>query len=227
MLGGIGGVFRIPLFFLTISFSSLPLSFFIVPLASWSLRARSGHTPLPLNEAIHQQWKHIIALFLFTLSCAVVELILGIAIALWCGLESIPVFGAALYLFFSWIPTVLTLLMGSWFFVYVMLLFPIGVALAQAESIENAGFWLELPRSLKIEWVIRLKLFFLGIIPSVIFYAASTTWTMKGLPQSVEFCASIFRMMAFSGIEAPLFLFLIHMTVEADRYVLWLSSRRI
>ena len=227
MLSGIGGLFRVPALLLTASFSVLPLAVVIVPIATWYLQTRAGHTHIPLDETLRHRWRHAVALFLCGLGCATFELVLGIAVAIWCGLEAVPVFGPTLYLFFSWIPTVITLLMGLFLALSWIVLLYVGTALAQTPTAEDKEFWRQLPTTLPIEWLIRLKLVLLGALPSIIWFWASTTWTMKGLPVSVEFCASLFRLLIFSAIEAPLFLFLIHMTVEADRYASWLSSRRV
>ena len=227
LLGGIGGVFRAPLFFLTSSFSLLPLALVIVPIASWCLSARSGTATLPLNEVVYHRWKQAVGFFLYALFIAVVELLLGIAVALWCGLEAIPLFGAAVYLFFSWVPAIITLIMGILLVLHVFVLVAAAASLAQSPSIDQKQMWAELPGILRQEWSLRVKCVFVGALPSIILYFASSTWIMKGLPQTLEFCSSIFRMAAFSAIEAPLFLFLIHMAVEADRYIHWLSSRRV
>ena len=227
VFGGICGVFRLPMFFLTASCAILPIALVIVPLASWCLSIRSGHEALPLHEAIRQRWKHSVALFLYAFCVAVGELLMGVFVAVWCGIEAIPVFGGAVYLFLSWVPTVITLLMGCILFLHVIVLFVVGTILAQTPTLERKGLLSEIFVLLCREWVIRGKLLFVGVVPSAILYGATTIWTMKGLPQGIEFSASIFRAAAFSVLEAPLFLFLIHMAVEADRYIQWLFSRRI
>jgi hypothetical protein len=227
LIAGIEGILRAPLFFLTASISLLPIALVIVPLATWYLGSRSGQTPFPFDETVRRRWKHSIALLLCAVGCVAVELVFGLCIAIWCGLEAIPLIGLPLYLVFSWIPTVLTLLMGLWFALACIIVLFIGASLAQTPSAETVEFWTQMPHALPIEWLIRFKLMLIGIIPSAIWYVACISWTMVGLPSSVEFCASLLRMLVFAAIEAPLFLFLIHMTVEADRYVTWLSSRRM
>jgi len=227
LLGSVGGVFRLPLFFLTASFAILPTVLVFVPLAVWSLTIRSGHEGISLHEVIRERWKHSVALFLYALCVAVVELLFGVAVAVWCGIEALPVLGSAVYVFFSWIPTVITLVMGIVLFLHSIILFVAATTLAQTPRLEQKGLLSEISMVLGHEWVLRLKFLILGVIPSLILYSATTMWTMKGLPQGVEFCASIFRAAAFSALEAPLFLFLIHMAVEADRYIQWLSSRRV
>lgn len=227
VLGGFGGVFRLPMVFLTAAFSLLPLSLVIVPLAAWCLGLRSGHEMVSLNDAIYQRWKQAAALFLFALAVAFVELLLGVFIAVWCGVEAIPIFGSAVYLFFSWLPTVLTLLMGIILVLHVFVLLAAGTMLAQIPSIEQKGLVAEIMGHLAEEWLLRFKILAIGMLPIVVLYGAATTWTMRGLPQGIEFAASIFRAAAFSVFAAPLFLLVIHMAVEADRYVQWLSSRRV
>lgn len=227
LLGGIGGVFRLPMVFLTASVSLLPVILIIVPLSSWCLSVRSGHEPLLLHEGLHQRWKHSAALFLYGLFVAVCELFLGVFVAVWCGIEAIPVFGPAVYLFFSWVPTVVTLLMGVLLFLHLIVCLSAGPMLAQTPTIEQKGLFATIPMLLRRDWVQRIKFLIVGSIPTIVLYCATTIWTMKGLPQGVEFCASIFRAAAFSILEAPLLLFLIHMAVEADRYIQWLASRRV
>jgi hypothetical protein len=226
-LGGITGVFHLPILFVSICLASLPLACIIVPLSSWCMSVRSGHPSLPFHAILRQRWRESVALLLFALCCSVLELLLGVAAALWCGIEAIPVFGTGVYLLFSWIPAIITLLMGVTLACYAITLFSIGTILSRASYIETTEFWAGLPKILAEEWAIRIKLFVVSAIPSIILYFATTTWTMKGLPQSAEFCASLFRVIVFSGLEAPLFMFLIHMAVETDRYIQWLSSRRI
>lgn len=227
LLGGIGGVFHLPLLIIAASFTLLPLSLVFVPLALSSLGARSGHEMLPFTETIKQQWKSSVALFLYAFAIAIVQLLLGVIVAVWCGIEAVPVLGTVVYLFFSWVPTVLTLLMGIAFVIHIILLLTLAPYLAENPSIELRKVASELRSILTREWLLRIKLLCIGIIPSAIFYSVCAVWTMKGLPQSIEFCASIFRVAAFSIIEAPLFMFLVHMAVEADRYTQWLSSRRV
>ncbi len=226
VLGGIGGVFHLPMVFLTASFALLPAVAVIPPIASWSLSARSGHESLPLHEAVHQRWKQSVALFLYALCVAVVELLLGVAVAVWCGIEAIPVFGGAVYLFFSWVPSIITLVMGIILFLHILVLFSVGTILA-VTAVEQKGLFSEILVLLRREWVLRVKLLFIGSIPSVILYGATTIWTMKGLPTGIEFSASIFRAAAYSIFEAPLLLFWIHIAVEADRYIQWVSIRRV
>jgi hypothetical protein len=227
LLGGLGSVFRIPMMIMTASFAMLPLAAVIIPLAAWSLSVRSGHESMPLHQIVLQKWKHATALFLYALGIAICELLLGVVVAVWCGIEAIPVFGGAIYLFFSWVPTIVTLFMGILLFLHCVILLSVGAMLAQVPSIEQQGLFSEIKTALCRDWVIRFKLLFLGTIPTIIFYSATTIWTMKGLPRGIEFCSSIFRSAAFSALEAPLFLFLIHMAVEADRYIQWLSTRRV
>ena len=50
LLGGIGGIFRLPMVFLIASFSILPAVLSIIPLASWCLSARFGHEALPFRR---------------------------------------------------------------------------------------------------------------------------------------------------------------------------------
>ena len=227
LLGRVGGVFHMPIIFVISSFAILPIALVITSLAAWCLSVRSGHEALPLHEVMQQRWKHSLALFLYALGFAVGEVLLAVIVAIWCGIEAIPLFGSAVYIFFSWVPTLIIILMGALFCLHVLLLFVAATILAQAPILEQRGLVSDMLAYIRKEWFLRLKFLFVGFFPSVIYYSAITIWTMRGLPQGIEFCASIFRGIAFSAIEAPLFLFLIHMAVEADRYVQWLSSRRV
>jgi hypothetical protein len=227
LLGRIGGVFHMPIVFVISSFAVLPIALIIPPLAAWCLSVRSGYEALPLNEVMQQRWKHSVALFLYALGFSVGEVLLGVIVALWCGIEAIPLFGSAVYIFFSWVPTLVIILMGVLLCLHILLLFVVGTILAQTPILEQKGLVSDILAYVRKDWFLRLKFLSAGFFPSVIYYSAITIWTMKGLPQGIEFCASIFRGIAFSAIEAPLFLFLIHMAVEADRYIQWLSSRRV
>ncbi len=226
-LGGFTGVFRLPMLFLTAAFALLPVVLAMVPLAVWCLSMRFGHELMPFHEILQQRWKHSVALFFYALSVAIVELLLGVLIAVWCGIEAIPVFGSAVYLFFSWVPGILTLLMGGILALHILILLTVAAILAQTPAIERKGLFSEICGLLVRDWALRLKLLILGMMPTIIFYLATPTWTMKGLPQGIEFAASIFRAAAFSVFEAPLLLFMIHIAVEADRYIQWLSARRM
>ena len=226
IFGQIGGVMHIPLLSICAAISLLPFSLIILPIASRYLRTRVGNEPLSMQALFHQHWKHLVALFLLSIGVVVAEVGLGILVGLWCGLESIPVVGTALYILSSWMPTLIMFFMVVGVFLEGALLLSLGASLAQNPSIEQKSFWLELVAHMRSHWFARLKLLLIGLIPLAVLYCVAISWTMKGAPRSVEFCASFFRVGVFSLVGGPLFMFFVHMAVEADRYVQWLTSRK-
>lgn len=226
IFGQIGGVMHIPLLSICAAISLLPLSLIILPIASRYLRARIGEEPLSMQNLFHQHWKHLVALFLLSIGVVVAEVGLGILVGLWCGLESIPVIGTALYILSSWMPTLIIFFMVVGVLLAGAALMSLGAALAQNPSIEQKSFWIELVAHVRNHWLARLKLLLIGLIPLIVLYCIAISWTMKGAPRSVEFCASFFRVGVFSLVGGPLFMFFVHMAVEADRYVQWLTSRK-
>ena len=221
----VGGVMRLPLVCICAAFCLLPLSLLVLPIASRYLRSRTGKEPLTMQEFFRQHWKHIAALFLLAMGAVIGEVALGIVAGLWCGFESIPVVGTALYILSSWVPTFLVFFMAAGVLSAGAALASLGAALAQNPAIEQKAFWTELFSHLRCHWLARLKLLVIGLIPLILLYGVAISWTMKGMPKSIEFCASFFRVSVFSLVGGPLFMFFVHMSVEADRYVQWLTSK--
>jgi hypothetical protein len=225
-VGQIGGVMHLPIVSICAAISLLPLSLLILPIASRFLHARTGEEIFSLQKFFHQHWKHLVALFFLAMGVAVGEVALGILVALWCGLESIPVVGTTLYIFSSWMPTLIIFFMVIGVLLAGAVLASLGAALAQNPSIEQKSFWIEICAHLRHHWLARLKLLLLGVLPLTALYCVAIAWTMKGVPRSVELCASFFRVGVFSLVGGPLFMFFVHMSVEADRYVQWLTSHK-
>ena len=219
------GVMRLPLACVCTSICFLPLSLLVLPIASRYLRSRMGKEPLKLQEFFHQHWKHIAALFLLAIGALVGEVALGVLVGLWYGFGSIPVVGTAFYILSSWVPAFLVSFMAVGVLSSGAALASLGAALAQNPAIEQKSFWSELFSHLRCHWLARLKLLAIGLVPLILLYGIAASWTMKGMPRSVEFCASFFRVGVFSLAGGPLFMFFVHMSVEADRYVQWLTSK--
>jgi hypothetical protein len=226
IFGQIGGIMHVPLLSICATISLLPLSLAIVPIASRYLRARTGEEPLSMQDLLHQHWKHLVALLLLNIGAIVAEVGLGIIVGLWCGLESIPVIGTAIYILSSWMPTLLIFFMVTGLFFSGATLVSLGATLAQNPPIEQKSFWAGLLLHARNHWLARLRLLFVGLIPLIVLFCVAISWTMKGVPRSVEFCASFFRVGVFSLVGGPLLMFFVHMAVEADRYVQWLTSRK-
>jgi hypothetical protein len=222
----VGGVMRLPLLCVSAAVCLLPLSLLVLPVASRYLRSRAGKEPLSTQEFFQQHWKHVAALFLLAMSIIVGEVALGVLSGLWCGFESIPVVGTALYILSSWVPTLLVFFMAVGVLIATAGIASLGAALAQNPPIEQKSFWVELLSHMRCHWLARLKLLLIGLIPLIALYFIAISWTMKGVPRNVEFCASFFRVGVFSLAGGPLFMFFVHMSVEADRYVQWLTSRK-
>jgi hypothetical protein len=222
----IGGVMRLPLLCICGSVSLLPLSLLVLPIASRYLRSRRDEPPLSMQAFFRQHWKHVTALFLLAIGVIIGEVALGVLAGLWCGFESIPVVGTALYILSSWVPTLLVFFMIAGVLASGTALASLGAAIAQNPYIEQKSFWIELRAHIRSHWLARTKLLMIGLIPLVVLYCIAISWTMKGVPQNVEFCASFFRVGVFSLAGGPLFMFFVHMSVEADRYVQWLTSRK-
>jgi hypothetical protein len=217
---------HLPLMCISAAISLLPLSVLILPIASRYLQSRTGAEPFSVQEILQQRWKHVAALFALTIGLVVCEVALGILVGLWCGFESIPVVGTALYILTSWVPTLIMFFMLAGLILAGAALASTGAAVAQHPAIEQKSFWVELSAHLTNHWLSRIKLLLLGLIPLIVLYCVAIAWSMKGVPQSVEFCASFFRVGVFSLVGGPLFMFFVHMSVEADRYVQWLTSRK-
>lgn len=226
IFGQVEGVMRLPLFCICAAICLLPISLVLLPIASRYVRHRAGEEPLALQEFFRLHWKHAAALFLLATGVVVGEVALGILAGLWCGFESIPVVGTALYILSSWVPTILVFFMAVGVLLAGAALMSLGAALAQNPAIEQKAFWVELFSHLRCHWFARLKLLIVGFIPLIVLYAVAISWTMKGVPRSVEFCASFFRVGIFSLAGGPLFMFFVHMAVEADRYVQWLTAHK-
>lgn len=226
LFGKIEGVLHFPLLCMAASVTIVPLALIALPIASRYVHHRSNTTPPPLVEFFQHHWKSLLIIFGGALATVIIELALTVVVALWCGFESLPVVGTALYIISSWVPTLIILLMATTLTISSLLLVSLSAALAQTAFIEHKTIWFDMTRRLRQGWVCRVKLILLGTLPSALLFAVATSWTMKGAPQNVEFCASLFRVAAFSVVGAPLFIFFVHMAVESDRYVQYLISRR-
>jgi len=218
-----GGVVHIAFVALALSVASIFFAPMLAPLVRFSLSIRSGEESISFFRVMGEQYKQM--LFLLSQSVVIVlgQAILLLLILVWIGLETIPLFGWFVSVFSSWLPALLSGCSLLLFLAHVIVLFTARVPIAQQTIIDVKKPWELWPERFFQDWLIRLKLVLLGLFPSIIFIVASLYWP---IPYGDGF-AVLFRALAFALLEAPLFLFAVHMAVETDRYVQWLSARRL
>jgi hypothetical protein len=218
-LFAITGSFHLPLLIVVVAMSLIPVSGVIVALSSRYLQVRLRGEERGFLDIFRMQIKPTAILFIYACGVCGVLVLLAVLAAVWCGIESIPALGAVVYFFFSWFPSFITILMGSLAVFHVLTILFLGAHMARVGAVEDVVLRQAILRIWTLKWVTRLKIVFIGLIPLSVFCLFSSPWVLKSLPLSVELCATVVRTLVLSLLASPFFLFAVHMSVEADRYV--------
>lgn len=223
-VGHITGPLHTPLLILSFSLTLFPLAPFICPLALFIMAAKKKEKSLTLSEASNVCWKPSLVLLLQGVALVVAEIVLAIISILWSFLDAVPIFGAIVHLFSSWIPSCISFVMLILVLGFCMVSPFIGVSFIVSPLLTQGKGLKELLFSFSSNWLLRTKLYFLGYIPLLFFITFFTGWDFTAHVSYAEFCATVFRLAVFSIIASPCFLFLVHMAVETERYCMWRSQ---
>ena len=215
------GSFHLSLFFVSATLAFLPLSIVIPIISCRYFRVRMDGEEQPLFDISMQKLRLIVLSCLYAAGVCAIQIGFVVFSAIWCGFESVPILGKIVYFFFSWVPAIITLVMGVFFLLSIFLLFSANARLSQDIEIEGS---LDFFKNMAIKictqrWIRRVKIMLCGCIPLGIFYIFSRSWGVQDLPITVEIGAFFVRTVVFSVLASPLFLFAVHMSVEADRFV--------
>lgn len=221
LLGQVGTVFYLPFLVLSFSVALLPLLALISPLSLFVLSYRKQEAPLSVLEACSLTWKPSLALFVQGIIFLVLEVVLATLLLLWSFFETVPVLGQVVHIFSSWIPMLVSFFMVIGLFLHILLACFLGTTLVVHPVHAKGASWSDLLQAFATQWFVRLKIYFFGFFPILFLLTFLTGWGALGYVSYSEFCASVFRLGVFSFVFAPFFVFLVHMAVEAERYIIW------
>ena len=106
------------------------------------------------------------------------------------------------------------------------MLFALGPSVAQKEHLDQVDLKARLTGIFDQDFLLRAKVIAIGFMPLFFLIVGALMWPKSGMTMYAEFCATLVRAFVFSLAAAPCLLFLVHMCIEADRYVQWRASRR-
>lgn len=215
-----------PFLILSFSVALLPIAPLISPLSLFVLSYRKQESSLSIIEACRATWKPSLALFIQGMILLALEIVLATISVLWSFFEVVPVLGQIIHLFSSWIPPVITFLMLIALLFHGVLACFLGAVLVVHPVHAMRANWDDLARAFSQNWLLRLKLYFVGVLPLLFLLTFFTGWDFISQISYTEFCSSVFRLIAFSILYAPFFIFLIHMVVEAERYIVWRARNK-
>jgi len=219
---------HIALLSLALSIGSIVWAPMVSTLVTLALSRRSGEEEPSILSLFRSQYKQMGFLASQSVVVSLVEFVIVLFIGLWRGIEAIPLIGTALFVILSWIPALLSGVSVILFAVHLITLFTASISLIEnPEKLNLTKPWMNWPKESLSDWVIRLKVVFLGLGPMVAFCIVAALWPMPMFEGVLVAPTLIFRAAAFSVLLSPLFLFAIHMAVESDRYTKWLSTRRV
>jgi len=210
--------------FLTLSLGFFFVSPLISPLAAWCVVKKTGEE-ISFWNLLRQQSRQMLVLGSQALGLFLVEALLFFGVVLLYSLEALPVIGALFSLLFSWVPALLCAVSAALFVVYLFSCFAAYAQLALVPVMRFSRPWNLFPAMLGQDWLIRTKLVLVALVPLVVFVFFVLISPIA--PSHTAVLPAIVRGAAFAVFGAPLLLFAVHMSVEADRYVQWLSSRRV
>lgn len=216
-----------PFLLLSFAVALVPIAPLISPLALFILSYRKQDTPLSITEVCFSTWKPSLALFIQGMMLLALEIVLATISVLWSFFEVVPVLGQIIHLFSSWIPPLITFFMLMAVIFHVIFACFLGTVLVVHPVHTYKTNWNDIVRSFSNNWLIRLKLYFVGALPVLFLLTFFTGWDFITQVSYTEFCASVFRLIAFSFLYAPFFIFLVHMIVEAERYIVWRSRNKV
>jgi hypothetical protein len=208
----------------SLAIAIVPILAVISPLAHWYLIHRTGKSA-SITSSFHAQWRQSVLSFFAGISVVFVECFVAICLSIWLRLTTIPGLGAILYLVGSWVDRFVSLSMISFLLVYLVFAAPLAVLAVRIHGKDLSEIF-ELFSAVTHDWVIRCKLWLLGIAPLLLFCLFSMMGGQElSRPLALELAAACVRSVIFAVAAAPLLLFFVFMNVEADRYVRWRQSR--
>lgn len=215
-----------PFLILSFSVALLPLAPLISPLALFVLSYRKQDAHLSIVEACTATWRPSLALFIQGIILLALEIVLATISVLWSFFEVVPVLGQIIHLFSSWIPPIITFLMLIALLFHAVLALFLGTVLVVHPVHATKANWNDLAIAFSNNWLLRLKLYIVGALPILFLLTFFTGWEFISQISYTEFCASVFRLIIFSLLYAPFFIFLVHMVVEAERYIVWRARNK-
>lgn len=221
LLGQVGTVFYLPFLVLSFSLALLPLAPLISPLSLLVLSYRKQEAPISILEAGSLTWKPSLALFVQGCIFLVLEVVLATFLLVWSFFETVPVLGQVVYIFSSWVPMLVSFVMVITLFLHILLACFLGTTLVVHPVHAKGASWSGLLQAFATQWLLRLKIYFWAFLPILFLLVFLIGWGALGYVSYAEFCASVFRVGVFSFVFAPFFVFLVHMVVEAERYIIW------
>lgn len=210
--------------FISASFALLPALFCFYVLVHVFKSIRNG-VDCSLRDLVTGRYAHFCSFSLLCAGGVVVQTLLGIAAALWLSFEHIPILGPLIYLLSSWVPTLFMGLVMVLFLAQVFFL-PSFCVLAAKSGAGREELISNLLEAFRWGFLIRLKLTFFGLIPLGLLLLWTWFQGLGGAFVPLELAATLIRVFVFSIFAAPCFLFLVHMVVEADRFIIWRTAHK-
>lgn len=226
VLGHFVNTLYTPFLLLSFAVALLPLAPLVSPLALFVLSYRKQEEHLSIVDACTATWRPSLAIFIQGIVLLALQIVLATVAVLWSFFEVVPVLGQIIHLFSSWIPPIITFLMFIALIFHVVLALFLGVVLVVHPVHATKANLVDLCLAFTNNWLLRFKLYVVGALPILFLLTFFTGWEFIAQISYTEFCASVFRLIVFSLLYAPFFIFLVHMVVEAERYIVWRSRNK-